>query len=297
MLLFFLKKISYIIFFFLICFDINNGQRLNDFFNSPENRLKFANQLFIEKDYLRALEEYKEYLKVYDNDTVRFKYAECLLRIERFEESGENFKSLFFNSTLEEEAKLNFYRANFLLNLSNNNLTHFREIAEKEIYQSEKFSKYINRLKFISYLFDKSPLPDSSMFFSAFDDSNYTFIKKFYLLKKYPPYKSKTTAGILSAFLPGLGKIYLGETGDGVTAFIATGLLTILSVNNFNNDHQFRGWLFAGLSALTYAGNIYGSVAAAKVYNAKVKSSFINEMNNYFKQRNYFLPHFDFIER
>ena len=56
-----------------------------------------------------------------------------------------------------------------------------------------------------------------------------------------------------------------------------TGVFTFLAVNNFRNDHPTRGWIFSGLAAYFYAGNIYGSAAAAQNYNAAVKFTFDTE--------------------
>jgi len=299
MLKFFLNKrfVFTVVLFFSFCSSIAQSFENTTIF-SPLNRLKFGNYLYAEKDYLRALEEFREYLKAENNDTVRFKFADCFLRIRRYEEAAENFKSMFFNSSLEEEAKLQFFRANFLMSLnSSSDFYSFRELTEKEIYFSDKYSQHLKRLKFISHLFDNSILPDTNEFFSTFDDSNYTMIKKFYLMKKYPHYKSQTAAGLLSAFLPGLGKIYTGEITDGITAFAATGVLAFLAINNFNHHHNFRGWLFTGITVLTYAGNIYGSIASAQIYNAKIKFNFRNEIKLYFEQRDFLLPKINFLEK
>lgn len=292
------KQISNImlLIFFIISSIIKPQTNENNFF-SADNRLKFADYLFSEKDYLRALNEYREYLKQYNKDTVYFKYAECFLRIGKYEDAAANFKSLFFNSTLEDDAKLHFFKANFLNGLYLSDFKYFRNLANSEVYTSSKYLKYINRLVLISYFFDNSALPDTNKFFSAFDDSNYVFIKSFYLTKKFPNYKSSSKAGILSVIVPGLGKIYTGKISDGITAFISTALFVFLSVNNFNHNHNFRGWFFASLSAFTYAGNIYGSVASAQIYNAQQRFNFRKKARAYFEERNFLLPQLEFIDR
>jgi len=260
---------------------------------SLNNRLKFGNHLFNERDYLRAMNEFREYLKKEDSDTIRFKLSESLYHIGRYKESAESFKGLFFNSSLSEEARLAFYKSNFMLN----EFGKFRQLILHDNYQSEKYGREINRLGFISHLLDYSILPDSNNFFSAFEDSSKSDIRKFYLSKKYPEYKNPTTAALLSAILPGLGKIYTNNISDGITSLIATGLLTYLSINNFQNDHQFRGWLFAGLAAFSYAGNIYGSAASAQIYNAGIRFNFESEVKTYFEKRNYLLPPVLFSEK
>lgn len=285
----------YLILVFVLAFtSINYSQPTNnnENFNSPLNRLRFGNYLFSERDYLRALNEFREYLKTEENDTVRFKFAECFYRINRFDEASGNFKSLFHHSPLSDEARLSFYKSEFF----KNDFYSFRDYVEQENYLPSKYAKDVVRLRFISHFFDDSVLPDTNKFFPAFDDSNKTEIRKFYFMKKHPLRKNPTTAALLSVALPGLGKIYTGQIADGITAFVATGLLTFLSINNFDKDHQFRGWLFAGLAGLSYAGNIYGSAASAQIYNAGIKFNFDNEVKLYFEKRNYLLPENDWLK-
>jgi tetratricopeptide (TPR) repeat protein len=263
-----------------------------DNYFSGVNRLKFGNYLFSEKDYLRAIDEFREYLKTENNDTIQFKVAESFLRINRFKEAAENFKSLFFHSPLSDEARLGFYKSLFF----QKDFPLLKEYADNMDYLPESFGEEIQRLRYISYFSDNSTLPDTNKFIQLFPDSSHADIYKFYLMKNYPPKKNPTKAALLSAVVPGLGKIYSEQIGDGITAFITTGLLTFLSVNNFNHDHNFRGWLFAGMAAFSYAGNIYGSAASAHVYNAGVKLSFDKEIKLYFEKRNYFLPNNDWLK-
>ena len=102
------------------------------------------------------------------------------------------------------------------------------------------------------------------------------------------------TAAILSALIPGAGKIYTGEIGDGITSLIVTALTTCLAITNFKADHKFRGWLFSGLAAFFYAGNIYGSAASAQIYKARIQFNFDKDVKLFFEQRNYFLPKIDY---
>ncbi len=265
-------------------------QQLKDNLLSVGSRLKFADYLFQQEDYLRALNEYREFLKFENNDSVRYRLAESFFRIGRFSEAADNFKGLFLGSDISEEAKLGFYRSFFF----SGDYKIFRELATTSIYVPDKYKTEINRLYFISHFMDNTLPYDTAKMFSAFPDSNRQEIKNFYRGRKFPEYKSPTTAALLSAAVPGLGKIYTGEIGDGITSFITTGLLVFLSVNNFDHDHDFRGWLFAGLATLSYGGTIYGSAASAQIYNAGIKFNIDNGIKLYFEKRNYFLPKLEF---
>lgn len=281
-----MMRIFLFIYYFasIVTFGQTRSAEINFF--SPGNRLSFGSYLYYEKDYLRALNEFREFLRYENRDTIRFKFAQCFLKIGRFREAADNFKSLFFNSSLKDESRLAFLEAQF----RTGDLKNFRTIAKQDNYTTGKYLLEIDRLYYITNLMDNSILPDTNIFLSAFPDSIKSDIRKFYLRKKYPDYKNPVTAALLSSIIPGLGKIYVGEVSDGLTSLIATGVLTFLAVNNFKQNHDFRGWLFTGLAAFSYAGNIYGSAAAAQIFNAGIKFNFDNDVKIYFEKRNYFLP-------
>ncbi len=257
---------------------------------SFQNRLRFGNYLYKDQDYLRAADEFKEYLRSENNDTVVFRLANSYFQIGRYTEAAGNFKGLFFNSQLSEEARLMFYESIFF----QNDYKLFRVLAEERNFDSSLYGKDIERLKYISYFLDNTDLPSENIVLKSFPDSVQSRLINFYQQKKFPQHKSPTTAAILSTLIPGAGKIYTGEIGDGITSLIATALTTYLAITNFNADHQFRGWLFSGLAAFFYAGNIYGSAASAQIYNARIQFNFDKEVKLFFEQRNYFLPKVDY---
>jgi hypothetical protein len=88
--------------------------------------------------------------------------------------------------------------------------------------------------------------------------------------------------------------MYVGEWGDGITGFLLTGLFAFLAYDNFKADQNTRAWIFTGIGAFFYAGNIYGSIAATQIYNAKINFDFQNGLNLFLQQENYFLPDYDF---
>jgi len=257
---------------------------------SSKNRLQFGNLLYKDRDYLRASEEFKEYLKSESNDTIAFRLANSYFKIGHFSEAADNFKGQFFGSHFSEEARLLFYESIFF----RNDYKLLRELIDVKNYSSSEYAKEIERLKYTSYFLDNSALPDENAVLKNFPDSVHSQLINFYQQKKYPQHKSLTTAAILSTLLPGAGKIYTGEIGDGITSLIATALTTYLAITNFNANHQFRGWLFSGLAAFFYAGNIYGSAVSAQIYNAKIQFNFDKEVKLFFEQRNYFLPKIDY---
>jgi TM2 domain-containing membrane protein YozV len=145
----------------------------------------------------------------------------------------------------------------------------------------------------ISYLYSSVENIAKETFQNPFEGNQQDVISTFYDLKKDPPYKSTFIAGILSAIIPGSGKMYVGEWGDGITAFLITGLFAFLAYDNFKAHHNTRAWIFTGLGGFFYGGNIYGSVAAAQIFNAKVDFEFNDGLKLFLERENYFLPKYD----
>lgn len=74
-------------------------------------------------------------------------------------------------------------------------------------------------------------------------------------------------AGTLSALVPGLGRIYAGNFGEGLASFLLVGSMAAVTTENWLRKGP-ANWktIVAGLlSTVFYIGNIYGSVAAVKV--------------------------------
>ena len=83
--------------------------------------------------------------------------------------------------------------------------------------------------------------------------------------------KSPALAVGLSALIPGSGKMYAGETGDGLQSLLLIGALAALAGTSFHADGvgSWRGWLYASFGGLMYAGNLYGSAVSARRWNRK----------------------------
>ncbi|RJP70912.1 MAG: hypothetical protein C4539_05755 [Ignavibacteriales bacterium] len=264
---------------------------------SPSNILRFADYLFCEKDYLRAIDEYKSYLSKVDNDTVKFKIGLSYSGMADYRQANEIFINTKWNKKLgksaeDETAKNYFLEKKFVILDSINNSLCSGE-AKNLITASTRlfhFSKlYGNELENDRWLLDKQK------YLSVFSGEAKEIINQIYDEGTSLPYRSPTVAAVLSAIIPGAGKIYSSQYTDGFTSLLVTGLLSYLSYDNFQAKHKFRGWLFGGLATYFYAGNIYGSAAAAQIYNAEVSFNFHLKLDSFIKKQNYFIPEYDFI--
>ncbi len=260
-------------------------------FQSPPNIKKFADFLFCEKDYLRAAIEYEKYLSVIPTDSVRFKIGLSFLYMNKFDKAANHFMKVEKSSNLFKDAEIFYYRSIF---------------EEKEFYLfRKKYSESslsgisilnISKLFYLTYLFTSDSLPEKDNFLMPFSNEEKQSIKCFYEWKENPPLKSSVKAALFSVIFPGAGKFYTKNYSDGIIAAIATGLFAYLAYDNFNASHNFRGWLFSGVSAFFYAGSIYGSAASAQIYNAKISFDFQTDVINFLSDKNYYTPQNNFCE-
>jgi TM2 domain-containing membrane protein YozV len=272
-----------IIFPFILFSITINSQTPNPFY-LPENIRKFADHLFTEKDYLRSVFEYEKLLQYGKNDTIEFKIPVAYQLMGKYDLALQGFSEINKESVYYDESEKEYCKT-LLLSARYDELQNKLTRNDVKDYQ---------RLLYLSYLFTSAKLPGEQNFLNAFPSSEKENLQDFFNEKRDPPYKSSLLAGLFSTIIPGSGKIYLGEIGDGVTAFIATSLFAFLSYDNFRANHNFRGWIFSGIGVFFYTGNIYGSVAAAQIYNAKVDYEYKKKLKDYLNDKNYFMERNDF---
>jgi len=274
------------IIFLLILFSFTIKPQTSNLLHTPANTRKFADHLFSGKDYLRSVFEYGKLPEYEKNDTIEFKIPLAYQLMGKYDLALEKFLSVNKESVYYDQSVKEYYKT--LLQAGRYNELQSK-LANNDV-------KDFQRLLYLSYLFTSNELPAEQNFLEAFPLSGKESLLSFFSEKKNPPYKSSLLSGLFSAIIPGSGKIYLGEIGDGITAFIATSLFAFLSYDNFRANHDFRGWLFSGLGFFFYTGNIYGSVAAAQIYNAKVDYEYKEKLNEYLQNKNYFVPGNDFVK-
>lgn len=99
---------------------------------------------------------------------------------------------------------------------------------------------------------------DTNMYYLSAQSQNlYAYSKK---LKNHK-YKSPILAASLSTIVPGLGKIYAGKTGEGISSFITCLGLGFVACeqNRKNGFRDYRTLIASSLFSLFYVGNIWGS--------------------------------------
>ncbi len=252
----------------------------------PENKKLFGDYLFCEQDYLRAAEEYISLAESFLSDTIIYKIAKSFSIIGDFDKSLYYFHrvpvtSVFYENARRETGKIYYLRKD-------------EQSLSKIILDKDNSCIDLLKLKIALKLSENQI--DKVEQLIIYDDQDFTVLRKFYFQRRNPAYKSETIAGILSIVIPGSGKIYTEEYSDGITAFILTGLFSYLAYDNLKHQHKFRGYLFSGVAAGFYFGSIYGSIASAQIFNAKVDFNFNELLSEFLSKRNYFVKEYEFCK-
>ncbi len=258
-------------------------------FFSYENRLKFANHLFCSQDYVRAFDEYRALLTKLPNDTLRLYAGISLRNLARYDEAEDYFKGLFYFSSLEAQARCEFFKTKFL----RGNYNYFFEKEPRREKFPEKYKRELLKLKWFSvFLSPGKTLPDSAKFIALYDYDEAKNISEFYNRARTLPRKNPTVAAALSAIIPGAGKIYTENYSDGITALLASGLFYGLAAYKFSDGKNLPGALYASVGLFFHIGSVYGSAAAAHLYNERKERELRDSLLEYAKSVNYFLPDF-----
>ncbi|MBN2189167.1 MAG: hypothetical protein JW699_06920 [Chitinispirillaceae bacterium] len=96
-------------------------------------------------------------------------------------------------------------------------------------------------------------------------------------LREKKPY----LASVLSALVPGSGKVYAHRAGDGFFSLLVIGTMAWQAYDGYAQGGLLSGRCIAfGLLGLSfYAGNVYGSFNAAVLYNKSRREALANRVN------------------
>ena len=181
---------------------------------------------------------------------------------------------LFFDSVSSYSV---FYpKSVFFSSLSSSHLGNYNQAKNRLLSFSDTSVLYKEL-----YVFEMAGIALLERDFSSFDKYSKDFSYQNYNLIEYEKElllirdnfakqkkKNKFVAGISSAIIPGMGKIYTGHLGEGIMAFLTVGSFGAVTAENWikAGATNWKTILFGSLSFIFYMGNIYGSISSVKVY-------------------------------
>ncbi len=250
----------------LLCIVQAKGQDIHDLNHSKQ----FADYLFKTRQYSLAAEEY-ERIVFLDSVNIQNKYM-LILSYRKAQEYKPALKRFvyFFNKELKT-MPANFAEEYVKLLL----LTEQADSAFSYLSINQSLNTELKQNYQLAALLLQKKWDDSFKYAMSYPVTNEKMNSRLHLLAfdaKRIKYKKPVTAAIMSAIVPGSGKFYTKNWKDGIIAMTFVGVNAWQAYRGFKKygKNSAYGWIFAGLSASFYIGNIYGSAKSAKKYNKKL---------------------------
>ncbi len=272
----------------IACLNYAASEEVTDYY-SPENVLKFADHLFSQGDFLRAISEYQRYLfsQPIDNEEVRLKIALCYRLGGKPEKSIQAFQNLLSDSSDSKFVSSAYYQigVSYFLMEQFGKSVEFLKSSLPSI-SDVKYSTNAQQVIGLSYLMQREWFSAEKIFNNLQQSDVIEVRENASLYSNYAkqgqqlPKRSPLLAGLMSTIIPGSGRLYTGRINDAITSLITVGIAGWQAYDGFNRDglSSVKGWTLGTLSGIFYLGNIYGSVLSARVYNDHVSEEFLSTL-------------------
>lgn len=267
--------------FFLIYLSAPFSVYSQDIYNF-ENSCRYGQFLFETRQFQQAAEEFERVLFLApDNDTVKRQLIKSYLLGQQYTLVNRRTDSLFkVRESIPRELAIDYSKALIMAEM-NFNAAQFIGSNRNLTGNDRLFLSMNNQL--MGYEWDKAKLTYEELSLNGFlYDKKYAEI---FRQMDEARYKSGGLAFGLSAVVPGLGKVYTGNWKDGLISFIFVAGSTIQAIRGYH-DYGKRSAFFivyTGLAATFYAGNLYGSVKAARKFNGKIRKQIHARVESLFR--------------
>jgi hypothetical protein len=263
---------------FFLCISLGNTILSQNIYNS-DHRIRFADWLYDNQEYGNAINEYRYALfSGQCNFSCQIRLFNSYLLTKQYNPGINTYRSVYpqglaNNDTLEMIfGKMLILNANYseLNNLIRSSVT----LSGDQIY----FLDISNDL--FAEKWESAVQKDLNFSESLKSDFYSPVINKIANIRYKKPYVSF----LLSAVIPGSGKMYSGFWYDGIISLSIVGITAWQAYRGFTlygTDRPYS-WIFATLSASFYISNLYGSIKAANMKNYNLKQGIHHDVEEIF---------------
>jgi len=254
------------------------GSPKGESYLAPDRTLDFADHLYNQGDFGRAISEYQRYLftaSVGEMYHAHYRVGASLMQLDEYRRAPSHFLRAARHTehpALRDSAYVGYLGGL----LAGGRTAELFNAADTLNFSSHSSQRRLYQISALAHLrqgawsaaeqsLERIPPP-------AAEKGNLVAarISELAARGQHLPRKSSWLAGTMSAVVPGTGKMYAGRTSDGLYSLALIGGASWLAYRGFRDDgtSSVKGWLFGSVGAVFYVGNIYGSVVAVRLYNA-----------------------------
>jgi hypothetical protein len=250
--------------------------------------LGFAEALFHDGDYFRAITEYKRFLFLYPSDEragrVQLQIGLSYQRGQQWADARKTFEEIAQrhpDADIRAEAAYRVGETSFQQGRYAQAIADLRPVAER--YPHTSVGDQARYLLGWSYLRARQ-WPEASQAFATIDATSPLFPSSRALADaaragEELPRKSPALAGLMSAFIPGTGHFYTGRWRDGTVALLLNGAFVAAGLEAVSAGNEAAAGLLLFFEAAWYSGAIYGAVNAAQKYNLDLEERWLQGLD------------------
>jgi len=241
----------------------------------------FANELFAENDYLRAIGEYQRLIYFsHDSDSkewFEFQIGECYRKMKRYEAAKKKYDVLILGGVNNSELGFSARIASAKCSINMGLLTGARLLL-CDLAAGNAKSDTIHFLLGVTYIkemkWNTAKNEFMAIHFSRMKKDAFDMLHR----KSKENFKSEKTALLLSTFIPGAGQIYASKTLKGIISFSLNFSLGYLTYKAVKEDRKMDAILivYFGLQRF-YFGNIEQARKYSSDFNSCILDSIIVE--------------------
>jgi TolA-binding protein len=246
--------------------------------------LGFAEALFQDGDYYRAITEFKRFLFLYPHDAragrAQLRIGLSYLRGQQWDDARQTLTAIAQHhpeADIRSEAAFLVGETAYQQGRYTQAIADFRPVVERYA-QTPVGEKARFRLGW-SYL-QARQWTEASDTFAAIDAASPLFPSARLLTDasreaEQLPRKSPALAGLMSAVIPGTGHFYTDRYRDGTVALLLNAAFLAAGIQAVSTGHEAAAGVLLFFEAAWYSGAIYGAVNAAQKYNRDTEARWL----------------------
>lgn len=258
--------------------------------------LSFADSLFNEEDYQNALHEYKRYLFLYPDipiaTEVQFRIATCYRNAGNLSAAIAAYQSIN-DYQLIPKVQLKIAECYLFLEKYPKTVEILKQFVNE--HSSHKLAPRAEFLIGASYMEQQKWKLSSQAFRNisdAYPKSTFATVSRnlarSIMQVDNLPSRSPLLSGLMSTIVPGSGQTYSGRFSDGLYALMIITSTTAGTIYYISQERYNIAIPLGVVSAIFYAGNIYGGIQAAKIFNNQQETQFLSELRIQIRHANVF---------
>lgn len=251
-----------------------------------DKQFSFAEDYFSNKEYSRAIGEYKRFIYFFPKDkrvgTAMYKIGMSHFKAGHFKNAINSFEAIidkYEDTDLSTKAYFMISECYMKLNEAGSAIANLHNLItiRDDIHLRDKAYYQIGWIYIEMASWEKARINFAKISPQSKNKYQLKRLSKELDRTKLIDKKSPQAAGFLS-IIPGAGFLYCERYRDALIAFLLNAGLMYAAYESFDDDNYALGGVITFVEVGFYAGNFYGAITSAHKYNRSKTGQFIDQL-------------------